>query len=267
MLKVESYEQIRSFMGAIRSLKKGFVTNYYWDENKHPYWIDDNEFSYIEDSECILLIHKNNTFLTLFYIATSYDSVVSSLQNKTFDNCVVADVVCKGDGIAERESLKSIGFEDYKMLFRMSHIGLMASPEWHFDESVKFGQSDDVPIIYDVFHRDFDPLCEQLPSLKEIQDFTERQQILVIKEGDQLCGFIIFEITGVTWYLRYWYTSLLFRNKGVGAKLLKSALVLGKETKRQLFWVISDNDNAIKRYEHYGFKREDMNDYVIIKRK
>ena len=267
MLKVESYEQIRSFMGAIRSFKKGFVTNFYWDENKHPYWINDNEFSYIEDSECILLIHKNNTFLTLFYIATSYDSVVSSLQNKTFDNCVVADVVCKGDGIAERESLKSIGFEDYKMLFRMSHIGLMASPEWHFDESVKFGQSDDVPILYDVFHRDFDPLCEQLPSIKEIQNFAERQQILVIKEGDQLYGFIIFEITGVTWYLRYWYTSPLFRNKGVGAKLLKSALVLGKDTKRQLFWVISDNDNAIKRYEHYGFKREDMNDYVIIKRK
>lgn len=70
----------------------------------------------------------------------------------------------------------------------------------------------------------------------------------------------------MTWYLRYWFTSSKYRNQGVGAKLLKSSLFLAKETKRQILWVISENENAIKRYEHYGFKRELMNDYVLIKK-
>ena len=103
-------------------------------------------------------------------------------------------------------------------------------------------------------------------SLKELEDFAERLQLLVIKDGDKLCGFLIAEIIGVSWYLRYWYTSQDYRNQGIGAKLLKTSLLMAGETKRQMFWVISDNDNAIKRYEHYGFKRENMNDYVLIKK-
>jgi ribosomal protein S18 acetylase RimI-like enzyme len=114
--------------------------------------------------------------------------------------------------------------------------------------------------------KDFDPLAEQLPTIKELKDYVKRQQLLVIKEGDDLCGFLIFELTGVTWYLRYWYTSPDHRNKGIGAGLLKTSLLYGVDSKRQIFWVIAANENAIKRYEHYGFTRENMNDYVMIKR-
>lgn len=266
MRKIESYDQIRTFTGRIRSLRKGFVTNFYWDDNKHQYWIDEDKFLFEEHKNCILLLHNNQSFSNLFFIATDYDAVVSALQTINLDCTQVIDIVCKGDGISERNAFKSIGFKDYRSLYRMSHIGQMAS-DTILDSSVCYGRVEECNIINEVFQRDFDPICEQLPSLNEIEDFAKHNQILVIKDGESLCGFLIFEITGITWYLRYWYTSPRYRNKGIGAKLIKSALVLGKETKRQLFWVISDNENAIKRYEHYGFRREDMNDYVIIKRK
>lgn len=267
MHKIESYNQIRTLVGQIRSLRKGFVTNFYWDDNKHNYWIEEGCFLYEVYKDCILLIHINQSFNSLFFISTDFDSVTSALKTINMDSTQVIDIVCKGDGIAERNFFKSIGFEDYRSLYRMSHIGQMAVSDTILDSSVCYGSVEDSNIINEVFQQDFDPLCEQLPSLREIQDYANRKQLLIIKEGEQLCGFLIFEMTGVTWYLRYWYTSPKYRNKGVGTKLIKSALVLGKETKRQLFWVISDNENAIKRYEHYGFRREDMNDYVIIKRK
>ncbi|MBA4320402.1 MAG: N-acetyltransferase, partial [Flavobacterium sp.] len=38
----------------------------------------------------------------------------------------------------------------------------------------------------------------------------------------------------------------------------------GRNTKRQLFWVIKSNENAIKRYLHYGFKEEKMYNFVMI---
>ena len=134
------------------------------------------------------------------------------------------------------------------------------------DPRVKYGEKIDTALVDIAMQRDFDPLAEQLPSLKELEDYAERKQLLVIKDGDNLCGFLIFEITGVTWYLRYWYTSPDYRNKGIGAGLLRTSLLYGIESKRQIFWVIADNENAIKRYEHYGFKKENMNDYVMIKR-
>ena len=266
MRKLESYEQLRSLMSEIRSLKNGYVTNFYWDENKHPYWIEKEELFYKELEGCVILVHKNETFFNLFFIAVNYETVTSTINSINLDSPQVLDLVCRGDGRNERDVFRRIGFKDYRYLYRMSHVGPMASPDWSIDDDVKCGCVDDSLAVSEVFRRDFDPLCEQLPSLAEINDFAERKQMLIIKDDEKLCGVLIFESTGVTWYLRYWYTAPEYRNKGVGAKLLRTALVLGKDTKRQLFWVISDNDNAIKRYEHYGFKREDMNDYVIIKR-
>lgn len=266
MRKVESYEQIRTFMGEIRSLKNGYVTNFYWDENKHPYWIEKEEFFYEECKGCILLVHKNESFYNLFFIAINYDAVALAMSSIKLGAFLVVDIVCQGDGHVEREAFRKIGFEDYRYLYRMSHVGIMATPDWSIDVDVNYGGFEDLMTVNDIFKHDFDPLCEQLPTMEEIKDFADRKQLLVIKDGESLCGFLIFEITGMTWYLRYWYTSPEYRNKGVGAKLLRSALALGKDSKRQLFWVISDNENAIKRYQHYGFKKEDMNDYVIIKR-
>ena len=37
----------------------------------------------------------------------------------------------------------------------------------------------------------------------------------------------------------------------------------GRDTKRQYFWVKTDNDNAVKRYQHYGFQFEPMKDVVM----
>ena len=267
MHKIENYNQIRQFMSNVRSLRKGFVTNFYWDEKKHPYWIDNGDFYFMENENCVLLVHKNKTFHNLYFIATSHLTAATAIKRYTAECDLVIDFVCKGPGLVERDIFKSVGFEDYKDLYRMSHTGVMAEPDWGMFEDVSYGDIGDAISIQDVFQKDFDPLCEQLPSLNEIEDFINRKQILVVKEGNKLCGFIIFEITGVTWYLRYWYTSPMYRNKGIGAKLIRTALSIGKDTKRQLFWVLSENENAIKRYEHFGFKREDMNDYVIIKYK
>ena len=60
---------------------------------------------------------------------------------------------------------------------------------------------------------------------------------------------------------------LCIRSIGIrrwGACLLKYYFFESKRTKRQIFWVIDSNINAIKRYRHYGFKAEEMVDYVMI---
>lgn len=86
---------------------------------------------------------------------------------------------------------------------------------------------------------------------------------LVYKLEHKIVGFIIFELTGLTLYLRYWFVLPQFREMNIGSKLFNSFMYEGRNTKRQLLWVITHNINAIKRYVHYGFKPEKLFDYVL----
>ena len=269
MDKVVSYEQIQGFIGAIRDLRQGFITNFFWNDQKHPYWLNTDSLFFEKADNCYILLHHDIGFDSLFYIATSISAVVEAISKISLDQDCVIDIVCKDSGEEEKEALSKIGFTSYKCLYRMSHIGLLTgSEEWESSQDVIVGCQEDAQVIYDALRKGFDPLCEQLPSIQEVIDFAQREQLLVVKEKNELCGFIISETAGKTsWYLRYWYTSPEYRNQGVGAKLIKTALVKAKDTRRQQLWVISDNENAIRRYEHYGFKREPINDYVMIKKK
>ena len=268
MDKIISSEQVQSFVAEIRNLRQGYVTNFFWDDQKHPYWVVDGTLLYQKMDRCYLLMHQNGSFSHLFYIATNMEAVANAIQQVPLENDSVIDVVIRKDGKGEVEVLKEIGFETYKYLYRMCQIGVLADDCWEKSDDVKYASPSDSLLVYNTLQKDFDPLCEQLPSLQEVRNYAQRNQLLVIKDGDRLCGFLIFEISGTTtWYLRYWYTSPEYRNQRIGAKLLKTALVIGKETKRQQLWVISENENAIKRYEHYGFQKEPLNDYVMIKNK
>ena len=267
MLKVESFDQIQQFIKQIRALHEGFVTNFYWDPNKHPYWLAEETLYYEQSHHCVLLIHPNTNFANLYYIATDYSAVNTTLNAIQTNSDIVVDIVCKGDGLLEKESFCEMGFELYKSLYRMNHIGPIVQPDWQKEDSVINGSKKDAQLVYQALKDDFDPLCEQLPTLQEVEDYAQRQQLLVVKDKGRLCGFLIAELNGVTWYLRYWYTSPQYRDQGIGAKLLRNSLIDGKNSKRQIFWVIADNENAIKRYEHYGFRKENMNDFVMIKRK
>lgn len=268
MDRIVSYEQIHGFIGEIKNLQRGFVTNFFWDETKHSYWIANQEFFYKKVGDCYLFLRKNDSFWNLFYLSIDMDTVADAIKQIQTEKDLVVDVVVKGDDKCDVETLANAGFVPYKSLFRMSHIGLLAKDKWNIQDDVTFADETDACLVYYSLQSDFNPICEQLPSLQEVKDYIQKNSLLVVKDSNQLCGYLLFELKGKTsWYLRYWYTSPSYRDLGIGAQLLKAALAIGKATKRQQLWVISDNDNAIKRYEHYGFRRENIQDYVLIKRK
>lgn len=266
MDKVLSYEQVQGFSTEIRSLKLGFVTNFFWNNQKHSYWIDNGEFFYKRSVNCYILIHKNSGFFNLFYIASNMISVSEAIKGIDLQMTCVIDIISQNEEVNKVDIFIALGFQPYKQLYRMAHIGPLADDHLEKLEEVSYGNETDAQIIYEILQRDFDPFSEQLPTIQEIRDYANRKHILVIKDGETLCGFLIFEMSGQTlWYLRYWYTVPKYRNNKIGSKLLKTALSIGRNSKRQQLWVISDNENAILRYKHYGFYKEKINDYVMIK--
>ena len=203
MDRVVAYEQVQNFVGDIRNLRQGFVTNFFWDERKHPYWMENRSLFFLKADHCYLLLHRNGQFSNLFYIATDMGAVAEALGQTTLETDSVIDIVSKQEGQEETEVLRGAGFRPYRQLFRMSHIGQLADDSWEEPEGVTFGEDADVQQVYDTLQTGFDPLSEQLPSMQEVRDFVQRRQLLVVREGESLCGFLIFELSGRTsWYLQ-----------------------------------------------------------------
>jgi GNAT superfamily N-acetyltransferase len=85
----------------------------------------------------------------------------------------------------------------------------------------------------------------------------------VCEEDGNLAGFLIFELSSATLYLRYWFTHPDFRGRKVGSRLMRRFFEEGKETRRQILWVMRTNEDAMEKYRHYGFVEEDMFDHVM----
>ena len=267
MDNLQSINDVQMLIQQIRSERKGFITNFFLDHFKHSLWIDRNAFFYESFDDCFLLIKRNETYSYLYFISTDMRALNKALV-KFFRNYIgtcVVDLVGNDSILPLKNKFVLWGFEEYELLYRMSRTGY-PNVSLPIDEHIKKGVLGDVETIKILLDACFDPLSEQIPSEEELGHFVKNGPVLVYKQNGSISGFIIYELTGVTLYLRYWFVIPEFREKKIGAKLFNAFMHEGALSKRQMFWVISRNENAIKRYLHYGFSPEKLYDYVLIKK-
>ncbi|EOR28339.1 GNAT family N-acetyltransferase, partial [Elizabethkingia meningoseptica] len=105
---------------------------------------------------------------------------------------------------------------------------------------------------------------ERIPTVDEIDGFIQEEKAYYFSDNNEIQGFIVFEYHGITSHLRYWFVHPDYREKKIGSKLIQLFFNIGEKVKRELFWVIESNKNAIKRYKHFGFIEEDMHNLILI---
>ena len=98
--------------------------------------------------------------------------------------------------------------------------------------------------------------------VEELEKMVEQKHVLLNMREGHVAGMLLFDLNA-TLYLRYLLVLPEYRSQGVGSELFRQFLWEGRETKQQILWVNQANENAIVRYEHYGFKKENMYDYII----
>ena len=265
MDRIASIEEIVANVAAVRDKGKGFVTNFYLNEQKHKLWIEKGVLFSEWVGNTYLVIKQNDGFWNVFYTSTSIEELSVSLKvfnENHHDKTLMLDIVGRKDSCEQLAScLASIGFGDYCRLVRM----WTKTPEQSelATNNVSFASKDDAATVHALLHQFFDEQTEQLPYLEELEDLAATNQVLVLKQDGKLAGFVVFELSKVSLYLRYWFVHPDFRNQGVGSLLLNRYFYEGRNTKRAQHWVICTNENAIKRYRHYGYTEEKMFDYVL----
>ena len=260
-----SFSHLNGLFAKVRESGERPLTNFFWDENKHPFWLESKTLSYEEYPGCVLLKNDNGEFLNLFYFASNADTLENAMRAMKLEKQTSLDIVSKSDQPIEFSVFRACGFESYKRLYRMSHIGQLPYDPLLANDTCQANLRE-LEIVREMLYSRFDPLSEQIPTLYELNKINQKGGVIVYKENEEVCGFSIFEDKGLTWYWRYWFVSELHRNKGIGSKLYNGSVKTSLQSRRQILWVIDDNENAIKRHVHFGFKQENLYDYVLLKK-
>lgn len=262
---VNSFENLQHQVAEIRSLQLGFITNFYPDAIKHGLWIAKGNCFTERINNSLFIIKISSAFWNVFYCTTTTDVFGDDLvafQSKHPGITMMYDIVGRENQCLPLvELFKAKGCVDSASLVRMTR---MAEPlDYSPDSSIRYAKDTDLPVICQLLHSYFDERIEQIPYDEELEEYIRQSRVLVCVENGKIAGFLIFELNSTTLYLRYWFTHPGFRDHKVGSRLLRRFFEEGKNTKRQLLWVIRDNENAIVRYRHYGFAEENMYDYIM----
>lgn len=265
MEQVKSIEQLQQQSAEIRSLRCGFITNFFLDPEKHGLWIEKGVCHIKRVGNTLFIVKQSPTFWNVFYCSTTLDDLgndlTAFLQNYCFVT-MVFDIV--GRDVQCEPVVKLFcnkGLEEATSLVRMMR---MTTPmEYSADNAIRKATEKDIPSVSHLLHTYFDEQTEQIPYDEELLNYARQGHVLVCEEEKNMVGFLIYELNATTLYLRYWFTHPDYRDKKVGSRLLRRFFEEGKNAKRQLFWVIRSNENAIIRYRHYGFAEENLYDFVM----
>jgi GNAT superfamily N-acetyltransferase len=264
--KVADFIEIDNSFVKIKNYKKKLITNFFPNREKIEIWISKNEFYKIEIGEVIYFLRSNLDFYTLFFIASSNEELDKSLSQLLIgfsDEIFILDIVQREEFSDVLNIFYDKSFNLYTSLVRMNRLNHRADLLYISTDVIKEASRHHLISLNNMLHSFFDEKAEQLPDEMELENWIENKNILIYEEDNQIGGFLIYEIIGNTLYLRYWFVHPDFREKRVGSKLFNEFEIRGKETNRHLFWVIRSNENAIKRYKHYGFVEEKMYNFVL----
>ncbi|MFY9144000.1 MAG: GNAT family N-acetyltransferase [Bacteroidales bacterium] len=267
MILVNSYQELLENIAYIRYIGKGFITNFYPDVNKHNLWIKNKYLYVIKEKETILFFYKRDSHIAIYYVSSALNELLEALKKIDNESIFVIDVISDSENSDILSILKESNFKHYTTLRRMSKIKNEVAFLYQKNDNIQNAQKDDFITIQNILNEYFDKYAEQLPIEEEINRWIDKSNIILYKQENNIAGILIYDIIGYTLYLRYWLVLSQYRNLKIGSELLKEFLYRGKDTKRQLFWVKENNENAIKRYMHFGFKLENMYDFIWIKNK
>jgi len=266
MNPITSCDLVLKEINSVKSASRNFVTNYYLNKDSLEFWLRRKCFFFDKIGETSFFYRKDQDFFHLFYISPAYEELGRSLGVLAGrDEILVADIVAKP---GEIDSILSVFFKNsfhpYITLQRMYKTTAMGREKYEFHNEITYAFKGDEETIHDILISGVDRYAEQIPSVEELTLEIRNKNIILIKKEGVIAGFVHYNIKGLTSHLRYWFVNPDFREQRIGSKLLRSYFSLTPQAIRFILWVIQTNDNAIKRYFHYGYVLDNLTDTVLI---
>jgi len=133
------------------------------------------------------------------------------------------------------------------------------------DDEVLFARVEDAVQVHDFLVNRLDKYSEQIATPFELASASAGNQLLLMKNDNDICGLLYFEKTGNTSHLKEWLVDEKSRGMQTGSKLMKKYFSLCSDCTRFILWVKSGNEPAIMKYIHYGYATDNLVDRIFIR--
>lgn len=245
---------------------KKLKSNFFINKEKFDLLLAKRAVTFISKENACYLILEDFGFQRLYFMVDSIQEFQDDLKDYVVSQKILITELVgrKKDLNHVQDVLNKVGFSEYTSLIRMS------KPK-HLKDTIESENLHQLSIekkdeLFHIFNNFFDKFAEQIPSLEELELLINNNCVYYYTDDQKIQGFIIFETSGYTSHLRYWFVHPDHRNKNIGSQLISRFFNSDDAVKRELFWVIESNENAIKRYKHYGFMEENLHNLILINR-
>lgn len=267
--EILSFEIISKELSRLRN--KDMRTNFFLSEEKWNFLKEEHEaVIYTSDHGFYFLIRLDG-FYKYFFITNEKDDLQKNLvliQKKFENDIVVCEIVGNEDYLADIQTqfTKAGEFNEYTRLIRMSRMR-SGNKIFEFSPPVHLLSMDRISELQSLFLKYFNKFAEQIPTWNELEKMVQAGNVYYYSDNTDIQGFIIFERSGIISHLRYWFVHPEYRGKKIGSQLMNLFFTKFEEVRREIFWVIDTNENAIKRYKHFGYLEEKIYNIVLINKK
>jgi ribosomal protein S18 acetylase RimI-like enzyme len=268
MIPVRTADEVLTAIQKVKAAAPAFCTNFFPAQKKLQDWIAQGELMSETRDGAAFFFKKDRDLWHFYFCGASVAMLRHEMANlpvlKT--ERMVTDLVGSETALAKvMVSLEEAGFRKYSHLQRMARTGgagaVAAGGE---DAPVVFADASDRKAILDLLESSFDHCADQLPAPYEIDAAIAARQIFTIKCDDELAAMLFFETQGFTSTIRYWVVARRFQSKRLGASLMRHYLATHSAVRRFVLWVVATNENAVKKYQHYGYVADGLIDHVLV---
>jgi len=254
---------------AIQKVKAGataFCTNFFPVQSKLENWVAHQELSFESSDDVIFFLRKDRDFAHLYFCASNPAAFGDQLRRFSSipTQKLAIDLVGAEASVGALLKLtEEAGFARYSRLVRLARAAAPASPPKP-PTAVEVATEGDASAILALIEQLFDRFADQLPLSYEIAAAVAARQIFVVKENGRIAALLFFETQGLTSTIRYWLVAPHFHSCGFGSALIRHYFSSQTTVRRFLLWVAATNDNAIQKYQHYGYAPDGLVDYVLV---
>ena len=259
---MKNYAEVLATISKFRA-KGLFFTNFYLNQKIVENWLDKLCFYEFDDFGCFC--RDENGVKYLYFFLKDINDLAKALKKvrEKIDGILVYEIILNDNFDYIKKISYESGFSLRLEINRMSFVGQCKTGILEFQNNIEFANFNDISRILEFLKSEFDVISERIPTKNECEEYIKNRQILVCKKDGALVGCIIFSVFGKTMLLNHIIVKREFRSLKIGQELLQKAINLASEANRFILWVRNDNEPAIKLYEKFGYKMENLKNFTF----
>lgn len=232
-------------------------TNCFINYNKFLTLIE-NEIFFIESNNIFILKSENGIFKFLYFVDSLKDIGKSNAFLKNINTPVALEFVTKD--IKNIPKFEDFGFIFYKVFSRYFVNKENRILPKSIKNSIQLADKNDIEEIYSMVIEIFDPLCDFIPTINELESFVHNKELYVAK-NNEILGFALYLKQPYGYELRIFCISSKYRSIGLGYDFVAS---LPNDKEICKCWIDDNNYASIHLNKLIGFTIDGLKNYIFV---